>query len=231
MSTVFPEHTGIREQHLLRMKNNPLFEADRREVSNEALARARMEDGLEMDRFMAEFQQLVQRAVSLAPNTPSEVILEIKEELDRSYQRCCTLPVEQDKIKQAIRTLIETIMRAVKAGIGNDAYAKQQLLDEEVARKLHFEMQELPLVAALTAPDSPVAEDELIPSLLSEPLETLAGTLQLFDENQLASIYSDAEQFLQQRDPRRELGAAWQRLQLIETVWRDMQPGTTAGRA
>ena len=231
MSPAFPEHTGIREQHLLRMKDNPLFDADRREVSNEALARARMEDGLEMDHFMADFQNLVQRAVALAPNTPSEVILEIKEDLDRSYQRCCTLPVEQDKIKDAIRTLIATIMRAVEAGIGNDAYARQQLQDEEIARKLHFEMQELPLVAALTAQDSPVAEDELIPSLLSEALETLAGTLQLFDASQLASIYNDAEQFLQQHDPQQELPAAWQRLRLIEEVWRDMQPGTTVSQA
>ena len=127
MSTPFPEHTGIREQHLLRKKDNPLFEDSERDVSNEALAKARMEDGVEMDAFMSEFQTLVQRAAALEANTPSETILEIKEQLDRSYQQCCALPGDQATVKAAIRKLIETIMRAVESGIGNDAYAQRKL--------------------------------------------------------------------------------------------------------
>jgi len=231
MDTAFPEHTGIREQHLLRKKDNPLFDASERDVSNEVLARARMEDGVEMDAFMSDFQVLVERSVALEPNTPSETILEIKEQLDRSYQQCCALPGDQSAIKTAIRKLIETIMRAVEAGIGNDAYARQQLEDEVMAREMHFRLQELPLVAALTAADSPVAENELIPSLLSEPIETLASTLQLFDETQLAAIFNEASAFLEQKDPERKLVDAWQRLQLVEQTWQNMPAGTTANQA
>lgn len=231
MNTAFPEHTGIREQHLLRKKDNPLFDESERNVSNEILARARMEDGVEMDAFMSEFQALVQRSVALEPNSPSETILEIKEKLDHSYQRCCALPGDQSAVKSAIRKLIDTIMRAVEAGIGNDAYARQKLEEETMARELHFSLQELPLVAALTSADSPVAENELIPSLLSEPADTLASTLQLFDETQLASIFKEAGTFMQRQDPERKLIDAWQRLQLIEQVWQNMSVNTTVNQA
>jgi len=231
MSTPFPEHTGIREQHLLRKKDNPLFEASERDVSNEVLAKARMEDGVEMDAFMSEFQTLVQRAAALEANTPSETILEIKEQLDRSYQQCCALPGDQAAVKAAIRKLIETIMRAVESGIGNDAYAQRKLEEEVLARELHFKLQELPLVAALTAENSPVAEKELVPSLLSEPAETLALTLQLFDESQMAAIFNEASTFMENKDPERKLMDAWLRLQLIERTWQAMPAGTTANQA
>ncbi|MFQ5642274.1 MAG: hypothetical protein ACE5FQ_01095 [Thiogranum sp.] len=230
MSQAFPEHTGIREQHLLRKKDNPLFDASEREVSNEVLAGARMEDGVELDRFMSEFQSLVQRAATLEPNTPSETILEIKEALDRGYQQCCALPGDQTAVKAAIRRLIETIMRAVESGVGNDAYARQKLEDEVLAREMHFSLQELPLVAALTAEHSPIPEHELVPSLLSEPLATLEPTLQLFDAAQLAAIFDEASRFLAGRDPGHRLVEAWQRLRLIERSWRDRPSDTDSGR-
>ena len=231
MGAPFPAHTGIREQHLLRKKDNPLFEESERNVSNEVLARARMEDGVEMDTFMSDFQSLVQRAAALEPNTPSETILEIKEQLDRSYQQCCALPGDQTTVKSAVRKLIETIMRAVEGGIGNDAYARQQLEEEALARELHFKLQELPLVAALTAANSPVAENELIPSLLSEPAETLVPTLQLFDGTQMAAIFSEASTFMEHKDPEQKLTDAWQRLQLIERTWRNIPTDTTVRQA
>jgi len=230
MNSHLQDKPGIREQHLLRRKHNPLFDQAQRDVSNEALARARLDDGVEMDGFMNDFQRLVQKAVDLKPNTPSETILDIKQELDRSYQQACALPGDQEHIKGAIEKLLRHIMQAIRAGAGNDAYAKQQLDEEETARKLHFELQELPLVAALTHPHSPIAEEELIPSLLSEPAETLMPTLQLFDEKQLASILIDAETLLQQRDPQRALADAWRGLELIEACYHDMQPDPATNR-
>jgi len=230
MNSRLQDKPGIREQHLLRRQHNPLFDEAQRDVSNEELARARLDDGVEMDGFMNDFQRLVQKAVDLKPNTPSETILEIKQELDRGYQQACALPGDQERIKAAIEKLLMHIMQAIRAGAGNDAYAKQQLDEEETARKLHFELQELPLVAALTHPHSPIAEEELIPSLLSEPAERLMSTLQLFDENQLAAILSGAETLLHQRDPQRALADAWRGLELIEACYHDMQPDPATNR-
>ncbi len=79
------EKPGIREQHLLRRNGNPLFNTSRREVRSEDFASARLDDGQELDQFMDEFQLLVQRAVDLKPNAPTETVLEIKASLDKSY--------------------------------------------------------------------------------------------------------------------------------------------------
>ena len=74
------------------------------------------------------------------------------------------------------------------------------------------------------SPESPVAADELIPSLLSEAEQSLAATLTLFDEQQMAALCHDARVFLAQQDPERRLADAWARLQLIEDHYRRLQP-------
>ena len=100
--------------------------------------------------------------------------------------------------------------------------------EEEVARQAHFELQELPLVAALTHTDSPIAGEELIPALLSETDDALVRSLGIFDASQLAAICHDAGTFLRQRDPQRNLVDAWRRLALIEDHYRALQPESNA---
>ena len=224
MKHVPKDRPGVREQQLLRKMNNPLFGELCSKVGKDDLAQARLEDGLEKDRFLDAFQALVQKAVDLQPNTPSETVLEIKAELDRSYQQACALAGDMTPIKQSITRLVDLIMQAVRAGAGNNAHAQQQLLEEDIARKAHYALQEIPLVAALMHPDSPVAADELIPSLLSEAEQPLAATLTLFDEQQMAALCRDAGVFLAQRDPEHRLVDAWARLQLIEDHYRQLQP-------
>ncbi len=228
MRKAVDQRPGVREAHLLRRQDNPLFPESARRVSNEALAEARLRDGAERDQFIQEFQSLVQRAVALQPNATSETILEIKEELDHSYQRACALPGDQSHIKDAIRKLVSVIMRAVRSGIGSDAYAARQLDEEELARQAHFELQELPLVAALTHPESPIGADELIPSLLSEDDASLERCLMLFDDTQLAAICHDAADYLQDIDPGRQMTAAWRRLDLVRDYYRRSTPSSRA---
>lgn len=222
------QRPGVREAHLLRKKNNPLFPPAAREVSNEALVAARLQDGLDRDRFMQDFQGLVERAVALEANAPSEEVLAIKEQLDHCYQRACALPGDQAPIRQAIRKLVDVIMRAVRGGIGNDAYAANQLEEETLAREAHFALQELPLVAALTHAESPVAADELIPSLLSEPDDSLSRSLVLFDEQQLATLCHEAGRWLEQVDPERAQTDAWRRLALLQAYYSHLKPQSDA---
>jgi len=224
MTHLSKHRPGIREQHLLRKMNNPLFGEPRNRIGKDDLAQARLEDGVEKDRFLAAFQALIQKAADLQPNTPSETILEIKEELDRSYQQACALPGDMTSVKQSITRLIDLIMHAIRAGTGNDVHAQQQLIEEDIARKAHYGIAGNPLVAALMHPNPPVAADELIPTLLSEAGDSLAATLTLFDEQQLAAICHDAGEFLARHDPQRRLTDAWIRLRLIEDHYRRLQP-------
>jgi len=81
---------------------------------------------------------------------------------------------------------------------------------------LHFEQLAQPIVADLLAPDSPVAADELVPTLLCESEPALAAALLLFDAAQLGQLCVDARILLLARDPDRQLVAAWQRLAQME---------------
>ena len=118
MTHVSKDRPGVREQQLLRKMNNPLFGEIQSTVGKDDLAQARLEDGLEKDRFLAAFQGLIQKAVDLQPNTPSETVLEIKAELDRSYQQACALPGDMTPVKQSIIRLVDLIMQPSRAGWG-----------------------------------------------------------------------------------------------------------------
>lgn len=211
---------GVREAHLLRRRDNPLFEARSREVSADELADARLLDGSDLDRFMTRFQELVQQAAELPPDAAGETVLQLKEALDESYQQACALPGDQTHILESIATLTAAIMRAVRAGAGADAYAQRQLDEEDAARRSHYALQQLPLVAALTHPDGPIGEQELVPSLLSEDDERLRQTLAIFDPQQLSEICTEASHLLNGIDPQRTLDDAWRRLALIEQEYR-----------
>lgn len=206
---------GMRELHLLRKKDNPLFSKDGARISNDQIYKARLEDDVDARDFMENFRKLVQEAVDLKPNTPSDTILDLKERLDQAYQHACALPGDTAEAKNAIRKLLDLIMKSVREGAGSDQVALQKLRDEDAARKAHFELQEIGLVAALTHDQSPVAEDELIPSLLSETEDILQITLALFDPDQLALILRDAEKFLNELDSKHHYTEAWSRLDVI----------------
>jgi hypothetical protein len=229
MESTSPHKPGIRERHLLRKQDNPLFDSEK-PVTSQQLAEARLSDDLERDSFVENFTALVRRAADLKSNTPSETVLEIKEELDRSYQQACALPGDQEKFKDAIRRLVKVIMDSVWQGVADDQYAQQQLRDEQFARDMHFQLQEVPLVSALTHPNSPITEEELIPSVLSEPLSDLAMALQVFDENQIEVLYSDASAFLESKDPEHKLPDAWERLAFIGSYLRKLRPSVAANQ-
>ncbi len=207
---------GTWERHLIRRQHNVLLDESQRQPDPQQLRQARQRDREAAARFRADFETLVQKAAALEPGADSETVLALKDELDRAYPISCTLPGDQRPVQEAIRRLIGLIMAAVRRGAGNDAYALRQLDEEDAARRLHFELQHVPLVADLTHPESPVDEDELVPLLLGEPAETLARVMTLFDARQAAALLQDARGFLEARDPGHTLAPAWQALAVIE---------------
>lgn len=225
MSLQFNEQPGPRERHLKRRANNPLFPEAARQVSQEDILQARQLDEMELITFMNDFQHLVQEAINLKPETDSDTILALKERLDKSYAQCCTLPGDQSQIKQAVEKLIDAIMGAVRIGAQHDSVAIGKLNDEAIARENHFALHKHKLVADLMLDESPIAQDELVPSLLSEDEKGLQATLNLFEEEVLANIYLQAKQLLQSlKSSGHELPEAWQRLETIETFLTHLTP-------
>ncbi len=214
----FSELPGARERHLQRRCDNPLFPAAVRTVTQEQVTIARQEDVGELQAFQSELREVVERAVNLKPTEESEVILGLKERLDRLYEQASGLREDQTKVKAALRQLVGVVMRAVWSGAGNDALARSELEDEEQARAAHYALLEQPLVADLLRPDSPVGPDELVPTLLNAGPDELAAALPLFDAGQQADICREARTLLEARAREgHALEAAWLRLHELET--------------
>ncbi len=196
MSHEFNERPGVRERHLKRKYNNPLFGDVT--ITSEDIRQAQQQDSEEVAAFMNHFHQLVKQAVELKPNAEADVILKLKEQLDKTYEQCSGLAGDQVEIKQMLKRLISAIMQAMWKGIGQDFQAQSKLEMEEKARELHFKMLECQLVSDLIRPDTPIDEDDLVPTLLSESADAVQMAMKLFVPEQQVVLCKIAHDLLSQ---------------------------------
>ncbi len=187
---------GFHERHLQRRDNNPLFPENRQTVTQHDISNAQRMDREAFTEFMSRFSNVVDRAVNLDSNVDSQVILDLKQDLDKCYEECAGLAGEQEEILSAIRKLIDTIMQAIWKGAEQDPQARVKLREEEEARALHFRLLEIPLVADLLNPQTPIPQEELLPTLLSTDADTLDKALSIFQTEHLASLCSEAANLL-----------------------------------
>jgi len=195
MTIPFSQLPGRHERHYRRRLGNPLF-PNAPQPEDETLLEMQRLDHEELLGFLDELRATVQRAVELRPNEGSEVILEIKERLDRLYEASAGLAEDHTNNQAAIAQLLEVIMRNVERGATGDPQALDELAQERAARQAHFALLASPLVADLLHPHSTIRAEELVPSLLSANEDDLAAALQLFDLDQLGQLYADARDCL-----------------------------------
>jgi hypothetical protein len=218
MRLLFSQLPGRHERHLIRKQDNPLFPADRRRFTQAELTEAQRLDHEELEAYIHDLRRLVGEAVSLGPHEQSDVILVLKERLDKAYEQACRLADDQTSNKEAIMRLVAVIMQAVWKGAGNDTLAQQELQQEEEARRLHYELLEYPLVADLLDPDSPIKQEELLPTLLSADRGAFEAAVTLFDPTQLAALSEDGERFMQSLEDDKSLVEAKARLAELRAI-------------
>ena len=190
------ENPGAFERHLIRRGDNPLFGDRSTEVNSDTLMEAQQKDHELLQTFMLDFRDTVSKAVSLNSNEESDVILEIKDKLDKLYAMSVCVADDQSRVRESIKKLLAVVMGSVRKGAGDDAHALQELDQEEAARKAHFEFLESRLVADILDPDSPIENDDLVPTLLSSGKDDLALACQLFDESQMTYLLSEGKKLL-----------------------------------
>ncbi len=215
MRIPFSELPGRHERHYRRRLDNPLFDPPT-EADDEALLEVQRLDHEELLAFITELRQTVSRAVALKPREETEVVLRLKEDLERLYETACGLADDQEGNKQAIEQLLGVILQTIRNNAEGDALAAQELAMEAQARTLHFTLLQQPLVADLLHPESLIGRDALVPTLLSEDADAVDAALTLFDEAQRAELAVEARALLEERDPGHRLPAAWERLAQIE---------------
>lgn len=197
MSIPFSELPGRHERHYRRKIDNPLFGDASVTLDEQTLLEMQRLDHEELLAFLDALRQTVQSAVDLKPNVGSEVILQLKEQLDRLYEQSAGLADDHSANQSALSQLLEVIMRKVEAGATGDPQALDELAQERIARQAHFTLLKSPLVADLLHPQSAITADEFAPSLLSADESTLAAALELFDLEQLDALFDDAGRCLQ----------------------------------
>lgn len=216
MTLNFSPRPGCRERALQRQQDNPLFPEAMRHVDTKRLQAAQREDAEEATAFAEAFRALFEKAARLEANVQSDVILELKQRADQLYEQAAGLAGDNSKAQQSLLKLIDALMRAVRAGAGNDQRALSEIEQEMEARAMHMALLAHPLIADLLRPDSPVDADSLAPVLLNSGVEELNLALQLLDTEQLLYLHANARTLLETcRRDGHELPTAWQRLQQI----------------
>ncbi len=195
MNISFSNAPGARERHLRRKHLNPLF-TDANSVTSESVRKARSEDRADFEAFERDFPKLIEEAVALPGLAESDLILSLKERLDKTYEQTWALPGDQSRPREAIKKLLAVIMQAVRRGAAGDPQAHRELEQEELARETHFALLEYPVIADLLNPKSPVAAHELAPTLLSETDAALEAALTLFDETQIRLLCQESRALL-----------------------------------
>lgn len=213
----FSPQPGPEERHLKRRLLNPLFSQSEKEITQHEIDRARENDEQRLIEFMNHFRDIVEQATQLEPNTESQHVLEIKEQLDECYAKSCAMPGDLENIRQAVDKLVLVIMNAVRHGASDDPVALQKLDDEVQARQMHNHLHQVKLIADIMLEDSPIGEDELTATLLNEQEQDLAAALQLFNHKQLEQIYKEAKLLLENlRSEGHEIPEAWNRFNQIK---------------
>ena len=197
MSVPFSERPGRHERQFRRRLDNPLFGERATRRSDEALLEMQRLDHEELLAFITHVRGVVQQAVDLSPTEESDVILKLKEQLDRAYEQSAGLADDQATYQAALAELIEVVMRNVERGAAGDPQAVDELAQERTARSAHFDLLRHPLVADLLHPESTIGPGDLAPTLLSTDADELAAALQLFDPEQLTELHTDASRCLQ----------------------------------
>lgn len=207
----FSPRPGAHERKLKRRMGNNLFPEDQRKVKESELLEAQHADFEEVQAFLADFQSLVEEAAALEPNAESDVVLKLKERVDEAYERCAGMGGDLDQIRMALQKLIEVMMAAVRKSAGDDPTAQEKLAMEDDARFMHFSLLEYPFIADMLRQDDLIGPGELVPHLLSEPPHVVGLASQLFDEQQLTALVTEAEKLLEARSAEGfDMAEAWQ---------------------
>ena len=226
MTMNFSPAPGPHERHLKRRLLNPLFPKPENEVTQQDVETAQKKDEETLMTFMSHFQTVVQKTTELGTSSESDIVLEIKEQLDECYATSCAMPGDHTNLKTAVKKLIAAIMAAIRKGAADDATALKKLNEEDVARELHNELHERKLIADLMLQNSPILENELTPTLLNEETDDLEAALPLFSTEELGLIAKTAQALLEQlRQDGHEIPHAWERFQQIKQALDDKNSG------
>ena len=212
----FSTQAGPRERQLQRRHNNPLFGSDN-PVTQQQIQNAQQQDQKAAQDFMLQFRELVQRVVAMDKNIEGDAVLVIKAQLAQQYALCAGMYGDSSAVQVAIKKLISTISTTLRNASQNDPHALEKFLEDDEHTALHLQLCSYAIVSDILNPDKVIADDELVPALLSEPEDALQSALTLFPPERMAVMVTEAKGLLKQVEAAgHSLPLAWQRLSQMQ---------------
>jgi len=215
MTVQFSAKPGCWERHLQRKYNNPLF--NNPAITQAEIYAARQQDQTERENFQQAFETLLQEVAHLKPQVEAEVVLNISAKIDSLYEQCAGLGGDCSQEKLSLQKLAEVTQQSILASGVNDAAFIANIEKEATARQMHFNLLAYPLIAHLMHPQSPIKQDEIVPTLLTETEASLRAAMRLFTLEQQKILCNAARELLEQLQQKGyPMPEAWQRLTLME---------------
>lgn len=213
MALQFSDHPGCWERHLQRQYKNPLFSHKSEPVTEEAIQIAQQKDKEEYFTFQKAFYELIREVAELESQVEVSFILKIKDEIDVLYEQCAGLGGDFSAEKKSLRKLSQLVTQSLVKSDTNTYDIEQ----EKEARELHFSLLEHPFIAHLLRPQSPIAEDDIVPTLLSEEESAIQAAMSLFNTEQQQILCYEARNLLSRlKQEGYVLSIAWTRLMVME---------------
>lgn len=200
-ATLHPsEKPGAHERHLIRRKDNILFGDHSVEVNRDSLQQSQKTDHSILQRFTLDFREVLSKVLALQSNEDSDVIIAIKDQLDKLYALSASVADDQSKVQASIKKLTDVIMQSLQKGAAQDTQGLEALRQESAAREANYAFLESKLVADILDPESPIESEDLLPTLLSAEKDDLALATQLFDLEQMTFLLDQGKQLLDKLD-------------------------------
>ncbi len=214
----FSAKPGFWERHIQRKAENPRLFCVTSTPQQADVTAAWQRDQQELARFQSDFKQLLEDMVALQGAVDTQVILQLKERIDRLYIHAKG-DASLESQAQALLKLHAVVMTAVIRASANDPLARQEIEQEQAAHAMHLQLLQHALTAHLLRADSPIAGDELLPTLLSESPAALRVVLGMFDAAQLRALCDQARGLLDGiQPPGDDVSRAEERLALMRGI-------------
>ena len=163
------KNPGCFERHLQRRFANKLFPIDRRNVTVSELKEAREKDKSEQDRFIRSVKKLGEKLENMENLNPSSTLHD-----STSLQKVQALLEEAAAIGGNIQNAISALESTEKSLIQNINRIRPEGKDLLKQAYSLSSMARVPIIAQLARKDTPILQNEEIPSILSENHESIA---------------------------------------------------------
>lgn len=183
---------GAFEQSLRRRHGNPLYAPSRRRVSPDELRSAIIRDAAEAREALADFMNLALQQRKLGRlDDPGDIDAAVARFEDQ-IRRARGVAGEASKLADELRRIRAQLMQTWREGNAQADDVQRELDEIEESQRRRAPIENNSFVAQLLRDDSPIADADLAPALLSEDIDTIELAMSQLGPKRRRAVRRDA---------------------------------------